>query len=135
MIYRLYPGTSPASRERLVRPLHATFEPGRDRDEGAFELLEQMRIIPLLHVVDGDTVEFADLGDVLSRNPQRSPCRRLTFAPAERIPRGPVAAQIGPLTTTPSDDITVTDISPTDTLSFDPHTKGGRACPMRREGR
>jgi len=44
--------------------------PASSTGEGAFELLEQMRIIRLLYVVDGDTVEFVDLGDVLSRKLQ-----------------------------------------------------------------
>ena len=42
--------------------------PASSADESTFELLEQMRIIPLLYDVDGDVVEFADLDDVLSRN-------------------------------------------------------------------
>lgn len=42
--------------------------PASTADESTFELLEQMRIIPLLYDVDGYVVEFADLDDVLSRN-------------------------------------------------------------------
>jgi len=66
MISRVYPDAGAVGRGRLGRcPV-----PASSADESTFELLEQMRIIPLLYDVDGDVVEFADLDDVLSRNPR-----------------------------------------------------------------